>query len=216
MFRLFLSVDISAIGRMHSSNLTDQQCMELFFTPKDEEIVRQQLSPNPDDCCSWTGVHCEDQIVTDIYWHDDAVQLEGQLNFLMLPRLLETLDLKRQRLYGEVELRALPLHMERVVIEECLVSGTIDLGSLPPSLERIRIVQNRVTSVANIQNLPLGLIEVRINEPKVVETTIAVGKLPVGGLEVDLQGCGICYAAMEREVDRCRVHVKKHQRSMFA
>ena len=216
MFRLLPSVDISAIGLMHASNLTDQQCMELFFTPKNEESMCQNLSFNADDCCIWAGVHCEDQIVTDIYWHDDAVHLEGQLNFLMLPRLLETLDLKSQRLSGEVELRALPLHRERVVIEECLVSGTIGLGSLPPSLERIRIVHNRVTSVSNICNLPVSLRELRVNEPKVVETTIAIGKLPAGGLQVDLQGCGICYVAMERGTDRYRVHVKKHQRSMFA
>ena len=135
---LLLSVDIANIGRVNPSTLSDQQLMELFFTPKDYESTRRELEGDEDNACTWRGVRCTgSNEVTLIDWHRSDLEIEGSIDFRMLRPLLLRLNLYCQPLTGEVDMSALPTELVTLCIQSCHLTGTLDLGNLPKTLQEL-------------------------------------------------------------------------------
>ena len=125
----FALADTSTMGRVDASMLTQQQMMELFFTPSDYNTAREQLRGAEDDACSWTRVNCDDgKNITWIIWLVEGIVLAGSIDFSMPPLSLESLSIYRQKLIGEIDMCALPQKMEYFGVQECGFTGTLDLG----------------------------------------------------------------------------------------
>ena len=67
-----------AAGRMRPSMLSDQQLMELLFTPDNATEARETLEGDEDDACSWKGIMCTDdgRNVTEVIWGSNFVHFK--------------------------------------------------------------------------------------------------------------------------------------------
>ena len=203
---LFLTADISALGRMHAEMLTDHQRMELFFTPTDYDAARAMLGGDEGDACSWCEVYCDDSKNVDaIHWHSESVELEGTVSFAMLPLEIVYVYLFNQNISGEIDIKTLPKFLDFFCVEKCRISGTLDLGSLPPALQEFYVERNEITALRNFKNLPEELRRFCIDEPNIIEKSIMIGALPRSDLHVRLDGCRFTDVKFEDEADRARV-----------
>ena len=206
MLSLLLSADSTHIGRMDASMLSDQQMVELFFTPESYNHARAILQGDEADVCSWVGISCTGGSVSRIFWPSGGSNpLIGSIDFGMIPRHLEMLSISRHRLYGKVQTQGLPETLEHFQLKDCKFSGTLDLGSLPRGIKVFRVMHNRISGLENIRNLPMSLTTVEISEHKVQQESIRIGEMPPNSLIIFLQGCRIREAEFEDDVDWQRV-----------
>ena len=206
MLSVLLTADSTYIGRMDVTMLSDQQMVELFFTPENYSHARALLQGDEADVCSWVGISCTESSVSRIFWQSwGRIPLIGSIDFGMIPRHLEMLSISRQRLYGKVHTQGLPKTLEHFQLKDCNFSGTLDLGSLPRGLKVFRAMHNRISGLENIQNLPMSLTTVEISEHKVQQESIRIGEMPPNSLIIFLQGCRIREADFEDDVDWQRV-----------
>ena len=203
---LCLFADYSALDRVDPSMLSEQQRMELLFTPDNYEEARKLLKGDESDACTWEGVYCDDfRHIGTISWHIDRVHLEGHINFQMLSPMLTLFNLYKQRLSGDIDVSALPRTLKVFCAQDCYFTGTLDLCSLPWGLTQFIFSGNDLHSLSAIKNLPDTLRTLRVTESTVAEKSVHVGKLPDSKLVVDLKGCGITEVTLENEADRRRV-----------
>ena len=208
---LVLSADESHIGRMNPSMLSDQQMIELFFTPDDFDVAHAHLGGSTSDACSWVGVGCADdgdETIEEIDWHSVDLILQGSLCFEMLPRDIRIVSLYEQALSGSVDISDLPVKLEVICVQKCFLSGTLDVGNLPHSLTQLHFLGNRITSLINLRDLPEGLEHFRVVEGHIEEKSIFVGKLPQGDFIVRLDGCGYTDVRLEDKSDSDRVKIE--------
>ena len=201
-----LAADIPGIGRPEAVLLTDQQRMELLFTPKHEAESRAALQGDLFDSCSWNGISCAaGGEVMIINWSSGNVVLHGSLDFQMIPLHCRRFSLIKQDLEGEIRTNDLPRNMVNFTVEGCTVYGTVDLGNLPMTLSIFIVCSNRITHIENIINLPDRLDWCRVRDPNVVQESLHIGSLPPGGMRVDLKGCHIKELTLENPSDADRV-----------
>ena len=208
LFNLSASDPLPA-GRINPSMLTDQQLMELLYTPLDPKRSRSELGGSEDNACTWRGISCRHARVTSIFWSGmaDDLQLDGVIDFAMLPPSLLTLCFSWKSLRGDIDTSALPPQLEVFQLESCAFTGTLDLGNLPRTLMVFRVTYEKVTAIVNMENLPSSLIEFVLSEQNLVSKELFVGKLPSARFAVDLTGCGALHVTLADECDRQRVRV---------
>ena len=207
MLCLLIAVDSHPAGRIDSSMLTEHQRMELFFTPEDPEDARSRLRGDPDDACTWLQVACDDEgNVGEIDWPWHLIELSGSINFQMLPRRLELLNLSYQELVGDIDLQALPDTMKDLFLRSCNFTGTLDFGNLPRGLTNLHVMKNKISALVSLTNLPNGIDYFRIAEDSLQHTDLHIGALPEGTeYEINLISCGIDSVTYERPEDVERV-----------
>ena len=202
----YFCLENSHAGRINPSMLSDQQLMELFFTPDDFDKAREALGGDEDDACSWEGVRCElNSNIRCIDWHCCSLRVKGAVSFEMLPPRLELLSLYSQELYGEINTTALPKQMECLCVQETFLSGTLDLGSLPRGLTEMTVEHNRISAIVNFFDLPEALYHFEIKEKNIVERSLHIGSLPEGDLEVDIEQCQLQNVTFANPADAKRV-----------
>ena len=202
----FALADIASIGRVDTAMLTQQQMMELFFTPVDYDTAREQLKGNEDDACSWKQVYCDDaKNITKMSWLSTYIRLEGSIDFSMLPTNLENLTMYNQRLVGEIDVRVLPENLEYFGVQMCGFTGTLDLGSLPRTLQSLFVIDNQITGIVNLCNLPEDLKDFLVKDFNVKQPHLHVGILPASTLRIRLERCRIESITYENPDDSQRV-----------
>ena len=173
--------DITSLGRMNPSMLSDQQMVELLYTPDDYNHSRRQLQGDADDVCTWRGIYCtEAKEIEAIDWYIRSATLKGSIDFHMLPPLIKYLEISDQRLRGEIDARSLPDGLEYIIIVSCLFTGTLDLGGLPRAMKEAYFKNNHVTAVVNLENFPALLDTLSVQESHNTNKSIRIGKLPQG------------------------------------
>ena len=203
-----LCIDAVGTGRMHPFMLSDQQMMELFFTPDKPEIARARLGGDADDACTWTNVQCEEGRVTDISWNNKGskgVLLAGSIDMARLPRSLELFTLYQQPLQGEAHTTNLPETLYVFSICFCRISGTLDLGNLPAPMVNFTVRGNAISAIVNVCGLPEKLELCQVQHERIANKVLRVGKLPQNDLQIRLQGCGITDVLFEDSADAMRV-----------
>ena len=191
--------DASGLGRFDASMLTDQQAIELFYTPKDYDKARKALGGKDSDACTWQDVECDEaQQIVRIDWHESFIKISGSIAFAMMPRHLENLNLYKEDLVGAVDTTALPETLEHFCIEECKFTGTLDLGSLPSCLQSFIVLHNKISAIANMSNLPVGLRLLKIGEPRLDSFPIRVGQLARDSQGVALTEISLGYVAPDQ------------------
>ena len=177
---LIQSIDAS-LGRINPSILTEQQVMELFFTPTYAEDAREDLGGDENDACTWSAVSCTGGVIEKINWTAEEIFLQGSIDFSMVPRNIINLVMENQDLSGTVDTRSLPDSLEEIRLSDCPFTGTLDLGHLPYHLRNITVWQNNIDAVQNICDLPPLLHTLDICERNVpAGSPIHVGKIPSG------------------------------------
>ena len=200
------AADIPSLGRVDASMLTETQRMQLFFTPDNVKRVEDFLGRMDDDACNWVGVACyPDGKIEFITWVSRHFELEGELNFSMLPLHLKAMRLVHQSLRGDINTQNLPQTMEFLSINACDLTGTLDLGALPRSLVHLNFVDNKISGVTNVANLPTSLKSFHISEPNISLKSLRIGVLPPGRLELRFAGCWIDRFDLENKGDAERV-----------
>ena len=165
-----LCSDISHLGRFDAHMLTEQQMLELFFTPINEEDARADLRGDADDGCTWTGVTCTDSgSITKIEWCSWDVHLKGSIDFQRMPPHAKFINFYDVELTGEIDTTGLPDSLEEICLQDCAFSGTIDLGSLPRGMTAFEVYNNNVTVIQNVRNLPEKLMHLIIHEEHIVD-----------------------------------------------
>ena len=202
------TIDTTIAGRCDSSMLTQQQMVELFFTPDDPDKSRKDLKGDPDDACTWEGIECTASgNIHRIEWCSWALQLKGSIDFKMFPLHVDFINLYDQGLYGEVDTIALPDSLEELCLQNCLFTGTLDLGSLPPRMRCFEVLNNEITAMCNVQNIPETVQWLTVREKHIVAKTIYVGALPESKLELKFIDCGFTEVVCARESDVDRVQI---------
>ena len=204
MFQIHIAID-SHIGRFDASMLTQQQLMELFFTP-DESDPQEYAEPRfLDDACSWKGVVCgAGGLVEEIEWVSYMLQIVGTIDFSKMPRSMVDINFFEVPLFGEVDTGALPDSLTSICLQDCKFTGSLNMSALPPKLVSFSVAGNRISAVGHISNLPDSLDELAINEVLVAHTDIHIGKLPDTDLVVFLYG-GFTKVTFEDQSDARRV-----------
>ena len=202
-----LTADSDALGRFNPSMLSNEQVMELLFVPSDFAKARAQLGGDEDDACTWKGVTCTADTITNITFGSHNFCLCGEVNFQMLPPKLESLVVFNQSLVGEIDTTQLPIGMGKFRVQFCKFTGTIDLGHLPRSLKVLYITYNRITAVAHFGNLPTGMEKLHISELNIAHKALHIGRLPAGLPIVELTGCGFTGVTYEDKSDAERVRL---------
>ena len=178
MFYLLQTADAQGLGRFEMSMLSDQDRMDLFFTPEKTQEVRRELSGDEADACSWAGIMCKDGNVTHIDWHIDDLEAVGSINFEMLPPKLSMINFYSQELVGVMNVIFLPDTLTIFCAQCCLFTGSLDFSTLPRGLEGLFVTWNCIQSIANISNLPKSLRYFQIIEDQLENEFVEVGKLP--------------------------------------
>ena len=204
MLLVIQTAGIYSLGRFEKSMLSDQDRMDLFFTPEKPEEARRELSGDEADACSWTGISCDQGSVTHIDWHRSDLEAVGSINFEMLPPKLSMLNFYSQELAGDMNVSFLPETLTVFCVQSCLFTGSLDFSTLPRGLEQLFVTGNSIQSIANISNLPESLHVFQITETKLENDFVEVGKLPDTGLVVQLECSGV-RAKVLNEADRNRV-----------
>ena len=205
-----LCADLSIAGRVDLSMLTDQNLMELFFTPNDYDKARKQFGGDENDACSWKRTSCDGKgRLTEISWHSAFVKLRGSIDMTMLPPRLVTLNLYYQPLRGEVNTSALPETLRSICIDHSELVGTVDMGNLPRWLRGFTVHDNRITAVVNICNFPETLRHCRLEEDQIVEKTVRIGRLPDTEVYLNVYRCGFKVVEFENPEDERRVYWNK-------
>ena len=198
--------DIDRLGHMKPDMLTEEQRMELFFTADNPQDARDKLRGDPEDACSWTGVRCYvNQSFREIDWHHLDLVLHGSIDFLMFPSTLKHVSFILQKLYGEMDVSHLPDGLQTFSMTACLFTGKIDIGSLPHGLDIFMVSGNQITGIQNITNIPRTLTRFIIEEEKNTVQEVRVGKVPMGPLVIDIEGCNVKSVQLERASDAKRV-----------
>ena len=196
------------LGRMNTAMLTDQQRMELLFSPSAADDGSLFDIGDADDACTWVKVTCDqDGSVIDIDWHFSDLTIDGSICFTVFPPHLQMFNVYHQPLTGEVDVSSLPEFLEYFCLEKCFFTGTLDLGSLPRGLEAFLCLQNKIVGIINIENLPEGMQEIAIEEPNIKEKVIRVGKVPKRRCRIDLTGCGFADVELACPEDRGRIAI---------
>ena len=172
--------DSTAAGRINTHMLTDQQLMELFFTPDNYEDARAILSGDENDACSWGGIECDvyDGYIKSVGWDRRNFVLHGSLNFPMFPRSMKFFDMSGQRLVGEVDLGHLPETLIFFRFHECAVTGTLDIEKLPRNLKGFFVTENAISDVVNVRNLPRNLENLTVMERRIHKELLFIDTLP--------------------------------------
>ena len=203
-----LTIDATLAGRCDPSMLTQQQMVELFFTPEDPKEAREHLKGDPDDACTWEGIDCtEDGDIREILWRGWRFPLEGSIDFRMFPMAVKFVNIYEQGLRGDIDTTAFPESLEHLCLDKCFFTGTIDLGSLPPQMRTFEVFYNEITAVCNVQNIPKTVTSLRIREANIVAKTIHVGALPESDLKLSFLECGFTKVVCARESDLERVYI---------
>ena len=206
MHLTFLCADTSIIGKVDPSMLTDQQMLELFFTPSDEREARSELKGDADDGCTWAGVTCEnEEHIKRIRWCSWEVRLVGSIDLRRVPPHTESILLYKEALSGTMDVTGLPSSLIQISLQECAFSGTLDLGHLPQGIRSFGVHANCITAVQNVCNLPLSLEHLIVEELQIEAKSIYVGALPANDLRPNFAACGFTDLQCEREEDRARI-----------
>ena len=207
--QFLLSADFSLTGRCDPSMLTQQQMVELFFTPDFPQKSREDLKGDPDDACTWEGVECTDAgDIHRIQWQSWDVDLMGSIDFKMVPLTVEFINFYDQGLHGEIDTTAFPDSFRALFLQQCLFTGTIDLSRLPPRMCSFKVMNNKITGVCNVQNIPETVRWLKIQEKNIVDKTIRIGALPESTLKLDFLTCGFTKVLCDRESDAKRVQIQ--------
>ena len=205
---LLLCPDMAQCGRFNPSMLSDHHMVELFFIPMDYDESRKELGGDEDDTCTWDGIQCSPaKRVERIDWYVLHVETTGEVNFRMLPPLLERLMLRYQALTGEVDTSNLPPQMKQIYIHSCDLSGTLHLGNLPQTLEDLRFSSTSISSIVRFSNLPESLETVQIDAGNVVDEDLRIGKLPLGKIHISIEDCAFQRIIFEDGNDTQRVRI---------
>ena len=195
-------------GRFDGSMLGDQDRMDLLYTPTSPEDSRLELSGDPGNACTWSGVKCDsDDRVRNIDWIGNECALDGSITFEMLPRQLHYLMFLEQKLTGEIDTSDLPEAIEFFWLQNCLFTGTVDLCHLPPKLRTFLVLNNNISGVTNVCNLPMKLQKCTVCDRIIVEDSLYVGRLPETDLEIQFCDCSIHKIVFENPEDEKRVYV---------
>ena len=206
--QILLTIDSTLAGRVDSSMLTQQQMVELFFTPDDPLEARENLKGDPDNACTWEGIECtESGNIHRIEWCSWAFQMKGSIDFKMVPLAVSCINFFDQGLYGEIDTTAFPDSFQELSLGNCLFTGTIDLSRLPPRMRSVRVISNKITGVCNVQNIPETMRLLQIQEKNNVEKTIHIGVLPESNLKIEILTRGFTEVIYERESDAKRVQI---------
>ena len=202
----FALSDILALGRVDPSTLSDQQLMELFFTPDDYEKSRREFGGQEDNACTWERTACDsDGRLTSICWEGADMTLKGIIEMALLPPELIFFNLINQALRGKVNTSNLPENLEFLCIENTELSGTLDMANLPRKLTEFVVVENSITAVGDIVNLPEKLKYLTIGEQNVLHERIRIGTLPSKYFKLHIADCGFEAVDLENPEDRHRV-----------
>ena len=204
MFLIVQTADVDGLGRFEKCMLTDQDRMNLFFTPEKPADAWRELAGDEADACSWVGITCDAENITHIEWSSSDLDLVGSINFDVLPPKLLELSLYDQKLVGEMNVSNLPETLNIFCVESCLFTGSLDFSTLPRGLQQLFITGNRIQSVANISNLPESLRIFQIMEKDLQSDVVEVGKLPDTTLQVKLR-CMNARVKVLYKVDQKRV-----------
>ena len=184
--------DSTAAGRINTDMLTDQQVMELFFTPDSYKDARAILRGDENDACSWSGIKCDDNgHIKCLDWDHRKYVLQGSLNFPMFPRNMRLFDISGQRLVGAVDLCHLPEALNYFRIHACGVTGTLDIEKLPRNLQYLFVTENAISDVFNVRNLPKNMQELTVNEHGIHKEVLFIEKLPNSYTRLNFQNCDI-------------------------
>ena len=159
---LFSCAEYPHAGRFDPGMLSEQDTIELFFTPNDYEAARSALSGEADDACTWNGVHCNSRHeVTNILWNTQRhgeIRVEGSINFVHIPSNIQRLELLFQRmLIGAVDTRSLPDSLRSFKLVACAFSGVLHLGNLPREMSEFAVQGNKIKDIVHFENLPESL-----------------------------------------------------------
>ena len=210
---LFLScAEYPHAGRFDPRMLSEQDTIELFFTPDDYESARRSLCGEADDACTWIHVSCNSQReIIRIAWNAIAfggVRVEGYINFAHIPPNLQHLKLLCQtKLIGEVDTRGLPASLVVLWLEYCAFTGVLDLGQLPGGMLEFVVKANNISAIANFCNLPVNLAWFSISEKNLSGMKIHIGKLPESDLKINLEFCVPEDISFADESDKERVQI---------
>ena len=206
MLTLLIAID-DHIGRFDPSMLTQQQMMELFFTP-DESDPHEYAEPRfLDDACAWNGITCgAEGLVEEIEWVGWRSRIVGTIDFKRMPLSVLLINFFATSLCGEVDTSALPKSLTYLCLQDCKFTGSLHMSALPPRLDTFIVTGNRISVVGQICNLPNSLCQIIINEILVAHRDIHIGKLPDTDLEIDITECGIEQVTFEDQRDAMRVH----------
>ena len=202
-----LCADIAGISRMQSSDLTDQQMIELLFSPDDPEDAQETLAGDVEDACTWIGVICtRAKSMETIDWHSNEVFLSGSIDFRMIPREILSLSFTSHALRGVMHTKALPEKLEFFFAVECEFSGTIDVGSLPRNLVEFCVKRNNITAIVHVHDLPQTLELLEISDAHIEDKALHIGTLSENYIQVRLYGCNLTKLTFEDADDAGQVH----------
>ena len=174
-----LTADIPSLSRVDPSAFTDQQMMELFFTPTIPRAARMAIGGIDEDACTWYNVTCDaSHHIIGVNWYSVNVSVSGSINFSMMPRHMQSLKLIEQDINGEIDTSNLPESLVFLTLEACLFTGTLDLGSLPRGMEIFVVADNTISGIVHVCNLPPSLKTIIVEERVQNNGPIHIGKLP--------------------------------------
>mmetsp|Transcript_9194 Transcript_9194/g.12402 ORF Transcript_9194/g.12402 Transcript_9194/m.12402 type:complete len:214 (+) Transcript_9194:47-688(+) len=139
--------------------------------------------------CKWDGVKCDEQSqIIHLKW--GGRDLEGQLNWIYMPLLLQSLELWRNQLTGEVPFDSLPPTLESLVLHDNEFNGNPNFLHLPPPLKALNIRYNRFKGLVAFFSLPSSLRRLDLRGNIYLE-----GTLDVKGLQEHL-----CYDVRDTHI----------------
>jgi hypothetical protein len=110
--------------------------------------------------CSWQGVVCTGDRVTEFSWINK--NCEGALNFSVLPRKLKVLDISGNAFTGQLNVELLPIGMTRLKLQQNRFSGPLDLAVLPIGMTELDIGGNLFNGTLNLKTLPASLTKLLV------------------------------------------------------
>ena len=158
MLALF-SVD-PALGRLDYDSLSDQALMEMLIAGMNEEPKKtyQDKNGNFKDIADWKFHECKDGQLMMSFFHNKAFG-DTQFPFHFIPPHAKTFAIHNCNAHGTLDTSILPRTLELIEVRENKLHGPLDWASFPPALTRIDIGKNKFCGILVLSDLPEGLDE---------------------------------------------------------
>ena len=159
----FALTDLSHLGRLDYSNMTQQALMECLVSHLDAGALQafQDEKAQFKDISEWPFLFLDHEGVVAVDWSDlrgsidlqwlpqtvvalqitDSWELRGTVDFRSLPESLISLKLENTSLCGEIRADGLPKIIETIELRGGSFTANLDLSQIPHSLKKLRIHQ---------------------------------------------------------------------------
>ena len=151
----------------------------LGLVDPEKALQRRKMFDNPDnasDVCTWTGIKCENGLITYIHW--DREIYHRWYSFEWLPSTVRYIYLSSKGINSCLPTRSLPRCLQECTIINSNLEGEPDFRTLPPQLKLLDLSRNFLKGTISLTSLPLSLHRLNVTWNRFSQAFIDASTLP--------------------------------------